>query len=136
LAASGFNNGILNDMWKQPWKIFSAYAPVVLWAVVIYLFSSQSSLPGFDVAMYDYVFKKGAHMTVYGVFYFLLFRAINFDKPRTSANWWLPMLLTVGYATTDEFHQIFTPKRHPSPLDIGFDMIGASIVYLRLYRYI
>jgi len=129
-------SGILNFMSNQFWKICSAYLPVLIWGLVIYLFSSQTSLPGFDVALYDYILKKAAHMTVYGVLYFLLFRAINYGKPKTIANWWLPLLITLGYAITDEFHQIFTPRRHPSPLDVGFDMMGASIVYLRLYKYI
>lgn len=123
-------------MSNQLWKIFSAYMPVLLWGVVIYLFSAQTSLPGFDVALYDYVFKKAAHMTVYAVFYFLLFRAINYGKERATSNWWFPLLLTVGYAASDEVHQLFTPRRHSSPLDVGFDFIGASIVYLRLYKYI
>lgn len=123
-------------MQNQFWKICSAYLPVAIWALVIYLFSSQTSLPGFDVAVYDYILKKFAHMTVYGVLYFLLFRALNYGKTMTAANWWLPFLLTIGYAITDEAHQLFTPRRHPSPLDVGFDTLGASIVYLRLYKYI
>jgi len=103
---------------------------------MIYLLSAESSLPGFDVVLYDYVFKKLSHMTVYGILYFLVYRAVNIDKPRAQGNWWLPFLFVFGYASIDEVHQIFTPKRHPSPLDVGFDLIGASIVFLKMYNYI
>jgi len=114
----------------------NAYLPVLVWAGLIYFFSAQSSLPGFDIVAYDYVFKKLSHMTVYGIFYFLVYRAININKPRTQANWQLPFIITAVYAIVDEFHQVFTPSRHPSPLDVGFDLIGASIAFLRIYRYI
>lgn len=123
-------------MQKKFLKICNAYLPVILWAAIIYFFSAQSSLPGFDVALYDYVFKKLSHMSVYAVLYFLVYRAINLDRPKATANWWLPLLFTFLYASVDELHQVFTPDRHPSPLDVGFDVIGASIVYLRLYNYI
>lgn len=129
-------NGILNDVSKKLLKLFSAYLPAIVWAAVIYIFSAQSSLPGFDVVFYDYVFKKFSHMFVYAVFYFLLFRAVNYENDTVKKNWWLPFVFTFGYAVLDEFHQVFTPRRHPSPLDVGFDMIGASVVFLRQYRYI
>lgn len=85
---------------------------------------------------YDYIFKKLSHMTVYAIFYFLVYRAINIDKHKERVNWWLPFVITFMYAVIDEFHQVFTPMRHPSPLDVGYDMIGASVVFLRLYRFI
>jgi VanZ family protein len=120
---------------KTLWKYCKAYGPVLLWAAVIFILSAQSSLPGFDVDLYDYIFKKTSHMFVYGVLYALLFRAINIEK-KTYLNWQLPFLLCLGYAILDEFHQIFTPSRHPSPIDVGYDMLGTTIAFLRVYRYI
>jgi VanZ family protein len=92
-------------------------------------------LPGFDVLFYDFLFKKLAHMFVYAVLFLLLFRAVNADNQGVK-NWKVPILLTLMYACLDEFHQVFTPNRHPSPVDIGYDMLGASVVFLRMYRYI
>jgi len=108
----------------------------MMWGGLIYLLSSQSNLPGFDVGMADYIFKKLSHMTVYAGFYFLLHRAVNMDNKSIKTNWYAPFILTFLYASSDEIHQIFTPKRTPSPIDVGFDMIGASIAFLRIYGYI
>ncbi len=78
-------------------------------------------------------------MVIYGIFYGLLFRAINIEnisKPNLKKNWVLPFFLTFLYGASDEFHQIFTPTRSPNPIDVSFDMIGASIAFLRVYQYI
>lgn len=132
----GSINGILNDVLTRFYKLCSGYLPVIVWAGLIFLLSAQSNLPGFDVVLYDYLFKKASHIFVYAVLYALIFRAINYDRTLPAANWQLPFLLTLAYAIVDEFHQVFTPNRHPSPLDVGFDMLGASISFLRIYRYI
>lgn len=128
-------NGILSDVSKKLFNYCKAYFPVLLWAGLIFTFSAQSSLPGFDVVFYDFIFKKLAHMFVYAVLFFLLFRAVNAENPGVK-NWKVPILLTLMYACLDEFHQVFTPNRRPSPIDIGYDMLGASVVFLRMYRYI
>ena len=39
--------------------------------------------------------------------------------------WPAVLLLTVGYAATDELHQSFVPGRDPSLADIGYDALGA-----------
>lgn len=122
-------------MSKTVWKLFSAYGPVFLWAGLIFVFSAQSSLPGFDILFYDYVFKKSAHIFVYAVLYILLHRAANLDRP-TKSQWIQPLVITFIYALLDEYHQAFTPGRFPSPIDIGYDMLGASIALLFKYRYI
>ncbi len=49
---------------------------------------------------------------------------LNFKKN----GFWLALLLSILYALTDEFHQIFIPGRHPSLVDVfGFDGGGAVI---------
>jgi VanZ family protein len=40
--------------------------------------------------------------------------------------------LTAAYAATDEFHQSFTAGRHPSPVDVGIDSVGALLFLLAL----
>jgi VanZ family protein len=122
-------------MLKKLLKLFKAYAPAMLWAGLIFILSAQSALPGFDIVLYDFFFKKLSHIFVYGVLYFLLYRAANNDQPKVK-NWIVPFLITLAYASLDELHQVFTPDRHPSPVDIGYDMLGASIAFLKIYNYI
>ena len=39
----------------------------------------------------------------------------------------MALLITIGYALTDEFHQSFTPGREPHLRDIVIDGIGAAV---------
>ena len=128
--------GILSVVPKYFLRALNAYAPPLLWAGVIFIFSAQSVLPGFDVDLTDFLFKKLAHMFVYGVLYALLFRAVNLERGSTKKNWVVPFLLCLTYALLDEVHQSFTPNRTPSLRDVGYDFLGASVAFLKIYRYI
>lgn len=115
-----------------------AYSPPILWALLIYILSAQGVLPSFETSIADYVFKKSAHMFVYAVLYYLLWRAVQQTvHPSSSVGiWLLPLVLTLGYALSDELHQHFVPGRYGTLRDIGYDLLGAGIVFLRQYRYI
>lgn len=74
------------------------------------------------------IFRKIAHMAEYGVFSILLFRAwqetfvVNIKKV-----FWICLVLSVGYAISDEFHQSFVPGRQGSPIDVFIDSAGALL---------
>lgn len=120
----------------------SAIFPPLLWAGLIFFLSSQSVLPGLTVSLGDFLLKKTAHIFVYAVLYLLLFRATflltdRVNQPRRQLLLaWLPLILCLIYAISDEVHQTFTPGRNGSVIDVGFDMIGASLAMLKTYRYI
>jgi VanZ family protein len=96
----------------------SRWIPVVVWAAVIFAFSSIPSLNS-GLGTWDYVLRKGAHMTEYAILAMLLMRAT------ASYLWAFP--LAVAYAVTDEFHQTFVRGRHGSPVDVAIDAVGALI---------
>ncbi len=96
----------------------SRWLPAVLWAAVIFAFSSIPSLSS-GLGTWDTVLRKGAHMTEYAVLAWLLVRAAR------SYGW--AFGLAVAYAATDEFHQTFVRGRHGRPLDVGFDAVGALV---------
>jgi VanZ family protein len=98
--------------------MISRWLPVLLWAAVIFALSSIPSLNS-GLGTWDYVLRKGAHMTEYAILAVLLARAT------TSYLWAFP--LTVAYAASDEVHQLFVRGRHGSPIDVGIDAIGALI---------
>ena len=108
------------------------WLPALLMMLVIFLISARpsSSLPNFDWA--DSIVKKGGHMIGYALLALLYWRAFDLKKGKL----WIAWLLAVLYAVTDEFHQSFTPGRHPSPWDVLlFDNFGALISLWLANRY-
>jgi VanZ family protein len=96
----------------------SRWLPVLVWAGVIFAFSSVPSLNS-GLGGWDYVLRKGAHMTEYAILAVLLVRA-------TGSYAWA-VALAVAYAASDEVHQVFVRGRHGSPIDVGIDAVGALI---------
>jgi VanZ family protein len=100
--------------------------------LVIFAFSSIPSekMPSFSWG--DYFVKKGGHMLGYGLLALSYWYGLNWDKRR----WWLPWLLAIVFAMTDEFHQAFVPGRHPSPVDVGIDSTGSGLLLLTTYIFL
>lgn len=116
----------------------NAFHPPALWGFMIFFLSAQSTLPSFNGSIADFIFKKSAHVTVYAVLYLLLYRGVSktCTVQHSDKQWLIPALLSLGYAMSDEFHQLSTPGRSGTIRDIGFDMLGVFIVLLRQYQYI
>lgn len=117
---------------------FLAYLPPTIWATLIYFLSAQEVLPGFTVSVYDFIFKKTAHMFVYAVLYILLFEAQRkiSNKIINSKKYLIPIILSFAYALFDEIHQGTVPGRHPALRDTGYDMLGVSTVLLYQLKFI
>lgn len=96
----------------------SRWLPVLVWAGVIFALSSIPSLNS-GLGTWDFVLRKGAHMTEYAILAVLLVRA-------TGSYAWA-LAFTVEYAASDEVHQLFVRGRHGSPIDVGIDAVGALI---------
>jgi len=96
----------------------SRWGPVVVWAAVIFAFSSVPSLSS-GLGTWDEVLRKGAHITEYAVLGALLLRALNRPFPA--------LLIGIAYAGTDEVHQHFVRGRHSSPFDVAFDACGLAL---------
>lgn len=113
-------------------KYILAYLPSVLWATLIFFLSNQETLPSFTVSVLDYLFKKSAHMFVYAVLYFLIFRAYQESSPELfkKNKYIIPLLICFLYSISDEIHQSFVPGRYATLRDMGYDMLGASAVLL------
>ena len=94
------------------------WLPVVVWAAVIFAFSSVPSLSS-GLGTWDLILRKCAHTTEYAILAVLLLRA-------TGSYAWA-FALTVAYAGTDEVHQTFVQGRHGSPIDVAIDAVGAAI---------
>ncbi|MDP3963837.1 MAG: VanZ family protein [bacterium] len=107
----------------------------IAWAGMIFCFSSIPSLEsGFAVSV-DWTLRKIAHAGVYAMLAFLLFRALR-DGQRMDTKKALlwASALALGYAFSDEFHQLYVPGRHGRLRDVGIDTIGIIGSWLLLRR--
>jgi hypothetical protein len=94
------------------------WAPVVLWAAVIFAFSSVPDL-GTGLGTWDLVLRKIAHACEFALLGALLLRALRRDLAAFG--------LGVAYAASDEFHQHFVEGRVGSPIDVLIDSVGVAI---------
>ncbi|HWJ44943.1 MAG TPA: VanZ family protein [Gaiellaceae bacterium] len=107
-------------------RALTVWLPIVVWAAVIFTFSSIPSLSS-GLGEWDTVLRKGAHITEYAVLGALLYRALEREAPALAAG--------IAYAATDEVHQHFVRGRHASPVDVAIDAVGVAfgmLVWLRL----
>jgi VanZ family protein len=94
------------------------WLPVLLWAAVIFTFSSIPDL-GTGLGTWDLVLRKLAHAAEYAVLGALLLRALRDDRQALAAG--------AAYAVTDELHQHFVTGRVGAPLDVLIDTVGVAV---------
>lgn len=104
----------------------SRWAPVVLWAGVLFALSAIPHLST-GLGTWDLALRKAGHLTEYAILGALLVRALRS----------VPIALLAGsaYAATDEVHQLFVSGRQGSTLDWLIDTIGVAagiLVFARL----
>jgi VanZ family protein len=113
---------------KVNYKIaISRWLPVILWAIVIFTFSSIQQIAVSQFFLWDFITKKIAHICEYAILFALIFRA-------TRGNYLMSFILTMLYAVSDEFHQSFVPGRTCTILDLGFDLTGANIAAYIIWK--
>jgi VanZ family protein len=107
-------------------RLLTVWLPVLVWAAVIFTFSSIPSLSS-GLGTWDTILRKGAHVTEYAVLGGLLYRALGREP--------LALAAGIAYAATDELHQHFVRGRHASPVDVAIDAVGVAVgmlLWLRL----
>lgn len=130
---------------RQRWML------AFLWMLIIFFLSAQSGdesgslstslfKPLFDMLVpmgmpadiLSLIIRKTAHYTVYLILGILVYRAIDTYAIERSQKVYLAMLLCIGYAISDEIHQIFVPGRAGTLLDVLIDSMGSatSIAYI------
>jgi VanZ family protein len=102
----------------------SLWAPVLLWAAVIFALSAVPSLST-ELGVWDTILRKGAHLSEYAILALLLFRALGREVPA--------FVLGFAYAVSDEIHQEFVRGRHASPFDVAVDAAGLALGLLLLH---
>lgn len=130
--------------WLRHW------APTIVWAVVIWVFSthlfSQEATGRYILPVLKWllpkaslrtlhtlhdVIRKAAHVVEYFIFSFLILRGIRGERRGWQVHWGLAALaIAASYAALDEVHQAFVPARKPSLIDVLRDISGAALAQL------
>ena len=124
--------------------VIEYWAPLLVWLVTMFFFSTdafssnQTSriiipiltffFPGLSphqLDLWHVVIRKLAHITEYFILALFTYRSIKYDQtdPVLAKRW--TMTFVVLAASLDEIHQRFTAFRTPSPIDVGYDCLGA-----------
>ncbi len=112
----------------------SFWAPVVLWAALIFHFSSGTIPVASPVYWQDFAVKKTGHVLLFGFLAIFTYRALRGEGVgRKKAAVWAFVIATF-YGGTDEFHQMFTQGREARVRDVFIDSIGACIAVLLTYQ--
>jgi VanZ family protein len=101
--------------------------PVLAYAALIFFLSSLSSFPE---AVPSFIgFDKAAHFMEYYFFGCLLYRWFSsMDRCRKRGLVLvMTILIGIGYALSDEWHQSFVPGRDASLWDALFDSLGVGM---------
>ena len=109
---------------RSAWRHSILWAPPIIYAAVIFHFSSESNpLPELTTRIWD----KALHAAEYAGLAMLLSRALwgeGFSRGRSMA---LALFVASAYGASDEWHQLFVPGRDSSVLDWMADTIGAAV---------
>jgi len=104
------------------------WLPCLVWALVIFLFSSRPTGVVSTFDWQDFIIKKMAHVVEYGLFVLLLYRALRSAGVKRRNAGLYSIFLAVLYGISDEFHQSFVPGRIPSVWDVLiFDHVGVLL---------
>jgi VanZ family protein len=85
-----------------------------------------TNAPQVLVDIIDYIVRKMAHVSLFGLLAVFLYLANQERKKAPILAWFLATL----YGATDEIHQIFAPGRTPLVTDVLIDSVGAVIALL------
>ena len=137
-------------------RLFSRYAPLVIWLLFISYASSDSFNAGNTsriigplvlwlfpntspetLLSIHVIVRKAAHFTEYAILAFLAARAFRSSpRPALANRWFLASLvLVVAYALLDEYHQSFVPSRTGSIYDSLIDISGGLAALLLIRRW-
>lgn len=117
-------------------KQISAWFPVVVWAFLIFHFSSGNVPLASAIHWQDFAVKKTGHILLFGALAVLSYRGLRMNGiDRKKAAIWAIVMAGL-YGASDEYHQMFTSGREPRVRDVFIDLGGASLIILAVYQLV
>lgn len=101
----------------------SRYGPPLAVMALIFALSATPDLSS-GLGAWDLVLRKLAHITIFGVLWLTLARALRWRRPVLATG------IAIAYAISDEVHQSFVEGRHGSPVDVAIDTLGIGLALL------
>jgi len=113
------------------------FSGIITLIIAIFIFY-VSSISKFPPAIYKITFASIAyHIGIFFLFSLFFLAAIKGKGKIKTSHIIIALSLSVIYAISDEFHQLFVPNRISSGIDILFDSTGIlSATFLSLIVYI
>jgi VanZ family protein len=103
------------------------WLPAAAQATLIFVLSAQPDLHLADEPQLDFILHKAGHLAVYAILAALIAWALDPPARARSGTWTLSVVACLAYAATDELHQAFVRGRHPTPVDVAIDVVGAVL---------
>jgi len=117
------------------------YLPPILWAALIFLFSSnpnplsplpEEAIPAIKAIRIlgmrlDNIIWALLHIFLYAVLAVLCARALAYQRDLTPQLFWTAFAVTLLYGVSDEIHQVFVPGRGFQYYDFLMDGVGALL---------
>jgi len=114
-------------------KFIRFWLPVILWMMVIFVFSSRQKVALTDSYTLSFLFFKTLHIIEYAFLFIVSFRAFkNTSSFKLKYVFIAAFLFTALYAMTDEMHQLYVPTREGKVRDVIIDCIGGGVGWIIL----
>lgn len=135
-------------------KIFSVVL-VAVWMSIIFYLSSQSGYEShqtskiivqkvykhvetrlyrrIDIEKINFYFRKNAHFAEFALLALLIYFLLKSYNLKHKA--FLSFIICLIFALSDEMHQMFTPNRSPSIIDVFIDISGSLLMLTVIYTF-
>lgn len=116
-------------------KFLEFWGPPIVWAIVIFSFSSRTFAPVSQVYWQDFIAHKIVHVIEYMILSLLLFRGFLNSGQTRKKSFVASLVFSFAYGMTDELHQSLTPGRDPQLRDVLIDGMAATLgLWVVAYR--
>jgi hypothetical protein len=112
--------------------LLDPWLPPVLLMALVFALSAQPNLDS-GLGLIDLIGRKIVHAATYALLCLLWWRALRTVMGAGPAIL-AALLISVGYAVTDEYHQSFVEGRNGTVVDVVIDSLGAVAAALWLRR--
>jgi hypothetical protein len=126
---------ILRRVINKTLRFLSLWLPSVLWAALIFKFSSGSVPSASQVYWQDFIAKKIGHFILFAILSVFVYRGLIGEGVNRKKAAILAVAVAFLYGASDEMHQMFTQGREARIRDVLIDGLGAAATIFLIYKY-